>query len=96
MEKSIEQLKLYPSETKFFIKMVNFETGSVKTFQDITLPEYEKSLKYCKYLNANGYNVFLSPRLCSSGGVYVLLDDIKKSDMDNYLRMVKKALYKAF
>jgi hypothetical protein len=82
MEKSLEQLKLYLPETKFFIKLVNFETGDVKTFPDITITEYEKSLKFCKYLNTNGYNVFLSPRLCSSGGVYVLLDDIKKPEID--------------
>jgi hypothetical protein len=81
MEKSIEQLKLYPPEIKFFIKMINFESGNIKTFKDITLPEYEKNLKYCKYLNTNGYNVFLSPRLCS-WGAWVLLDDIKKPEVN--------------
>jgi hypothetical protein len=81
MEKSLEQLKLYPPEIKFFIKLVNFETGDVKTFPDITITEYEKSLKFCKYLNTNGYNVFLSPRLCS-WGAWVLLDDIKKPEIN--------------
>jgi len=79
---SIKQLGLYPDGTKFFIKMKNFETGNVKILKDITIQDYEKSLRYCKYLNARGYNVFFSPRLSSSGGVYVLLDDVKNPDID--------------
>ena len=75
MEKSIEQLKFYPPETKFFIKLKNFETGAVKVLKDISLSEYEKKyIKYCKYLNVQGYNVFFSP--CVAGGVDILLDDI--------------------
>jgi len=79
---SIKQLGLYPDGTKFFIKMKNFETGNVKILKDITIQDYEKSLRYCKYLNARGYNVFFSPCLSSSGGVYVLLDDIKKPEVN--------------
>ena len=75
IHKSIEQLKLYPPGTHFNIKAKNFDDGKVKILKDIPLPEYEKSLKYLKYLNAQGYNVFLSP--CVAGGVTdVLLDDI--------------------
>ena len=71
IEKSIEQLKLYPAGTQFTIKAKNFEDGKVKILRDISISEYEKSLKYLKYLNAQGYNVFLSPRFClSGGGVY--------------------------
>ncbi|RZD16025.1 MAG: hypothetical protein EVJ46_07465 [Candidatus Acididesulfobacter guangdongensis] len=80
MEKSTQQLNLYPPETRFIIKMKNFSTGDVKILNDINLSEYEKSLKYLKYLNANGYNVFLSA--CKAGGVYILLDDIKKPAID--------------
>ncbi|MHB1660582.1 MAG: DNA-primase RepB domain-containing protein [bacterium] len=83
MEKSIEQLKLYSPGTKSFIKAVNFESGAVKTFPDITLPEYEKSLKYCKYLNAQGFNVFLSP--CSLGA-WILLDDIAKQTIEQLFK----------
>ncbi len=82
IHKSINQLKLYPPETRYFIKAKNFETGDVKVLKDITIENYPKNLAYLKYLNASGYNVFLSPRLCISGGVYILLDDLKKSDIE--------------
>ena len=74
----MEQLKLYPPDTKFFIKAKNFMTGDVKILKDISAADYEKSLKYLKYLNSNGYNIFLS---ALAGGVYILLDDIKKPDI---------------
>ncbi len=76
--KSMEQLELYPPDTKFFIKAKNFMTGDVKILKDISTSDYEKSLKYLKHLNANGYNIFLS---ALAGGVYILLDDIKKPDI---------------
>ena len=78
MEKSIEQLKFYPPETRFTIKAKNFNDGRIKILKDISLDDYLKSLKYLKYLNAQGYNVFFSP--CVAGGVVdVLLDDVKES-----------------
>ncbi len=78
---SLKQLNLYPLETKFFIKLKNFETGAVKILKDISLSEYEKKyIKYCKYLNAQGYNVFLSPM--SPGGVHILMDDISKETVE--------------
>ena len=80
MEKSIEQLKLYPAETVFNIKAKNFETGDVKILKNQTIETYQKSLKYLKYLNAKGYNVFLSA--CKAGGVYILLDDISKATIE--------------
>ena len=76
---SIEQLKLYPPETKFTLKAKNFETGEIKIIKNQTAEAYPKSLSYLKYLNANGYNIFLSPSV--AGGVYILLDDIKKFEM---------------
>ena len=80
MEKSIEQLKLYPPETKFTLKAKNFETGEIKIIKNQTAETYPKSLSYLKYLNANGYNIFLSPSV--AGGVYILLDDIKKPEIE--------------
>ena len=77
---SIEQLKLYPPETKFTLKAKNFETGEIKIIKNQTAEAYPKSLSYLKYLNANDYNIFLSPSV--AGGVYILLDDIKKPEME--------------
>ena len=76
MEKSIEQLKLYPFGTKFIIKAKNFETGEVKILKDQTIKTYSKSLSYLKYLNAAGYNIFLSPCWQTGGAANILLDDI--------------------
>lgn len=61
MENSIKQLKLYPPDIRFTIKAKNFNTGDVKILKDITLPAYEKSISYLKYLNAAGYNIFFHP-----------------------------------
>ena len=82
MEKSIEQLKSYPPETRFTVKCKNFQDGKVKVLKDISLSEYEKKyIKYCKYLNVQGYNVFFSP--CVAGGVVdVLLDDLPKATIE--------------
>lgn len=77
---SIEQLKLYPPETKFTLKAKNFETGEIKIIKNQTAETYPKSLSYLKYLNANGYNIFLSPSV--AGGVYILLDDVKKPEIE--------------
>ncbi len=72
---SLKQLNFYPPETKFFIKLKNFETGAVKVLKDISFQEYAgKYLNYCKYLNSQGYNVFLSPSV--AGGCDILLDDV--------------------
>lgn len=80
IHQSIEQLKLYPPETKFTVKAKNFETGEIKILKDQTVETYSKSSSFLKYLNANGYNIFLSPSV--AGGVYILLDDLKKQDVD--------------
>ena len=80
IHQSIEQLKLYPQETKFTVKAKNFETGEIKIIKNQTAETYPKSLSYLKYLNANGYNIFLSPSV--AGGVYILLDDIKNPEID--------------
>ncbi|MCL4532968.1 MAG: RepB family DNA primase [Deltaproteobacteria bacterium] len=77
---SIEQLKLYPPETKFTLKAKNFETGEIKIIKNQMAEAYPKSLSYLKYLNTNGYNIFLSPSV--AGGVYILLDDIKKPEIE--------------
>lgn len=71
---SLKQLALYPEGSRFTVKAKNFSDGRIKLLQDISLLEYEKSLKYLKYLNAHDYNIFLSPLF--SGGVDILLDDI--------------------
>ncbi len=64
---SIEQLKLYPPETKFTVKAKNFETGEIKIIKNQTAETYPKLLSYLKYLNANGYNIFLSPSVAGEG-----------------------------
>lgn len=80
---SIEQLKFYPPETRFTIKAKNFNDGRIKILKDISLDDYLKSLKYLKYLNAQGYNVFLSPKPLAAGGVVdVLLDDLPKATIE--------------
>ncbi len=73
---SLKQLNFYPPETKFFIKLKNFESGEIKVLKDISISEYkEKYLNYCKHLNAQGYNVFLSPPPYLRG-CDILLDDV--------------------
>ncbi|RZD14158.1 MAG: hypothetical protein EVJ47_07970 [Candidatus Acidulodesulfobacterium ferriphilum] len=76
VEKSIEQLKLYPFGTKFIIKAKNFETGEVKILKDQTIKTYSKSLSYLKYLNVAGYNIFLFLCRQTGGATDILLDDI--------------------
>ena len=81
IEKSLEQLKLYPPDTVFTVKAKNFSTGEIKILKDQTAETYPKSLSYLKYLNAAGFNIFLSPAI-GKGSVYVLLDDISQAVID--------------
>ena len=78
--KSLEQLILYGTDAVFTVKAKNFETGEIKIIKNQTAETYIKNIGYLKYLNAAGYNVFLSPSV--AGGVFVLLDDISRNVID--------------
>ena len=92
MEKSIEQLKFYPPDTRFTIKAKNFSSGRIKILKDISLDNYLKSLKYLKYLNFTGYNIFFSPSV-AGGVVDVLLDDLPKATIEQLSKDGFEPLY---
>ncbi len=90
---STKQLKFYPSETSFNIKCKNFQDGKIRILKDISLDDYLKSLKYLKYLNLSGYNVFFSPSIAAGGVVDVLLDDLPKATIEQLSKDGFEPLY---
>jgi hypothetical protein len=75
--KSLEQLEIYPKNTVFTIKCKNFGSGEIKINKNIDIPAYKNNIKYYQHLNANNYNIFLSPQRGGVDGCFVLLDDIR-------------------
>ncbi|MHB1697552.1 MAG: DNA-primase RepB domain-containing protein [bacterium] len=74
---SLKQLKTYPNGAIFTVKAKNFESGEIKINREIDIPKYLNNLKYYQYLNANNYNIFISPsRAGGVDGCSILLDDI--------------------
>ena len=75
---SLRQLSLYPLTQHFEIRCVNLFTKEIKPIRDIVYFEYlTKYLRYLKYLNKQGYNVYFFPMPLAAGGcVDFLLDDL--------------------
>ena len=91
---SLKQLNFYPLTTHFIVKAVNLETSEIKISKDIVYYEYStKYLKYFKFLNMQGYNVFFLPARKGRGRVDFLLDDLKEESIDELIKDGLKPLY---
>ncbi len=92
---SLKQLSLYPLTTHFQVKAIRLDTGEIKVMRDIVYFEYAtKYIKYLKFLNTQGFNIYFFPMPLAAGGrVDFLLDDLSHEKIKKLSQDGLKPLY---